>query len=416
MNKFSFKQANWKQHEVLLLNSKGSGIKLPAEFQIVTEKWNQIVRVPYLIFMPEKEQLLMLVGCGDPLLAMVMTSNDWANSWTEPVYVDNNVKEREARKSMIGVSLTYLGNGKIIFSLESSSERYFSDDYGQSWSKDLSKLPNSDGNHWYQWDPYLVDKDPVTGKVTRIWETGWNNWVGSHYTCGYLRFSTDEGRTWSKDIRVPAWHGVSEVALHRAKNGNIVAACRTKEPKRFKGEIDHYYGLGISISKDNGQTWSSINRLYEWGRHHPSMLTLPNGDIIMTYVVRKGYVDTPEGYPQFGIEAVISGDNGETWDLDHKYILADWEGNRKGPHAWWASSQSTSSVMLPDQSILTAFGTGYRSQPDKNGHTGKPLPHDIGLVRWHVGKARLDDDKKIRNARFDSDLRNIFDLNQIHAR
>lgn len=32
----------------------------------------------------------------------------------------------------------------------------------------------------------------------------------------------------------------------------------------------------------------------------------------MTYVVRKGYVNTADGFPQFGIEAVVSRDNGQT--------------------------------------------------------------------------------------------------------
>ena len=31
----------------------------------------------------------------------------------------------------------------------------------------------------------------------------------------------------------------------------------------------------------------------------------------------KGYVNTPDGFPQFGIEAMFSRDNGRTWDLDH---------------------------------------------------------------------------------------------------
>ena len=42
------------------------------------------------------------------------------------------------------------------------------------------------------------------------------------------------------------------------------------------------------------------------------MVLLPNGEILMTYVVRMGYPDTDDGYPQFGIEAVISRDNGNT--------------------------------------------------------------------------------------------------------
>ena len=87
---------------------------------------------------------------------------------------------------------------------------------------------------------------------------------------------------------------------------------------------------------------------------------MPNQDIVMTYVVRKGYTNDKDGFPRFGIEAVVSRDHGQTWDLDHRYILHCWTGKRKGDTYWWPSSQATSSVLLPDGSILTAFGTGYR--------------------------------------------------------
>ncbi len=213
--------------------------------------------------------------------------------------------------------------------------------------------------------------------------------------------------TWGKGIRVPQWKGVSEVALLRAANANLVAACRTDIPARLTGEtLDHYEGLGISISSDQGKTWSEVKKVYDWGRHHPSLLLMPNHDVVMTYVVRKGYVDAPDGYPQFGIEAVVSHDHGNTWDLDHRYLLHTWVGNRKGPNAWWASSQSTSSVLLPDDSILTAFGTGYRSQP---GADNLPAPRDVGLVLWRLGDQPLNDNRAIRDAPFDSDARNLFD-------
>ncbi len=48
---------------------------------------------------------------------------------------------------------------------------------------------------------------------------------------------------------------------------------------------------------------------------------MPNGDMVMTYVVRKGYIDASDGYPQFGIEAVVSRDNGRTWDMDHRHLF-----------------------------------------------------------------------------------------------
>ena len=182
----------------------------------------------------------------------------------------------------------------------------------------------------------------------------------------------------------------------------------------MEGEtLDHYEGLGISISADDGRTWSAVRKLYDWGRHHPSLLLLPSGEIVMTYVVRQGYIDTPEGFPQFGIEAVVSRDHGQTWDLDHRYLLHTWVGNRKGsnqnlpgPQAWWASCQATSTVLLPEGTILTAFGTGYRSQPNAQGMSA---PRDVGLVRWRLNEQPVSPDRRIREAAADSDVRNWLD-------
>ena len=172
--------------------------------------------------------------------------------------------------------------------------------------------------------------------------------------------------------------------------------------------LDHYEGLGVSISQDEGRTWSEVEKLYDWGRHHPSMVLLPDGDIVMTYVARKGYVDTPEGYPQFGVEAVTSHDNGRTWDLDHRYILAAWPGNRTDERKWYQSCQQTSSVLLPDGSILTVFGTGYRATVSEDDPV-RFRPRDVGLVNWRINNEGLDDDRTIAEAPFDSDLRNRFD-------
>ena len=72
------------------------------------------------------------------------------------------------------------------------------------------------------------------------------------------------------------------------------------------------------------------SQLYDWGRHHASTVLLPDGTIVVTYVVRLGYPDTADGFPRFGIEAVVSHDNRETRDLDCRYVLSSWVGNKKG--------------------------------------------------------------------------------------
>ena len=130
-------------------------------------------------------------------------------------------------------------------------------------------------------------------------------------------------------MKVPQRKGANKVSLLRAANGHLLAACRTDVPRRLTGKtLDHYEGLGVSISKDDGQTWSAVKTSYDYGRHHPSLVLMPNQDIVMTYVVRLGYVDDRNGFPQFGIEAIVSHDHGVTWDLDHCYLLRVWSGKK----------------------------------------------------------------------------------------
>ena len=422
--------SDWKTHEIHQLNGKAERIKLPANFQIVTESWtgrwteswNRVAAVPYITYIPEKDRVLMLVSCGNPHQAVILASDDHGVTWSEPGYVHTD--ETGKSDTGLGVGLAYVGRGKALlraskYWLNEGEEgwgyrRWFSEDYGQTWSKGPT-LPLSGG---WTWDPPSADTDPKTGEVTRLWETaymggsihpGEEDLHPRPWSQAYLHSSVDQGRTWSELVKVPEWAGLNEVALIRAKNGAMVAACRTDVPDKFaETRLDHYGGLAVSISKDDGRTWSKAKMLYEWGRHHPCMVLLPDGDIVMTYVARKGYVDTPEGYPQFGVEAVVSHDNGQTWDLDHRYILAAWPGNRTDPEwAWTRSSQATSSVLLPDGSILTAFGTGYRATVPETKQSYNP--RDVGLLNWRVNNEGLSDDRTIADAPFDSDLRNRLD-------
>ena len=176
-------------------------------------------------------------------------------------------------------------------------------------------------------------------------------------------------------------------------------------------DIDDFCGFGVSISKDNGQTWSKYtdNMIYGWGRHHSSMVVLPNGVIVMTYLVRVGYIDSPDGFPQFGIEAIVSHDHGVSWDLDHRYLLHVWSGKRKGESYWWPRSQATASTRSRDGSITSAFGTGYRIQAGKE---SPQAPRDAGLIQWRLNRKPGNADREIRDAAFDSDLRNVFDPQQ----
>ena len=400
--------AQWQAHEVKQLNGRAGQLRLPARLQIVTESWNRVVAVPFIVNMAEKDRLLMLVGCDYPHRAFVLTSDDRGATWTDP----RPVRVGDDGKPSIGMGtgLAYLGKGKLVFYEDGilaagQPSRWFSSDYGKTWGDPVTIARSSDGKPWYIWDPPLVDRHPRTGKITQLAETGYRQ-SGTDSQAS-IRFSTDLGQTWSPSIKVPQWHGVNEVNLFRAGNGDLLAACRTDVPRRLEGKtLDHYEGLGISISRDDGRSWSAVKKLYDYGRHHPSLVLMPNQDIVMTYVVRLGYVDDQDGFPQFGIEAVVSHDHGATWDLDHRYLLHVWSGKRKGASYWWPSSQATSSTLSPDGAIITAFGTGYRIQAGKE---SPQAPRDAGLIQWRLNTRSVNAERTIRDAAFDSDLRNVFD-------
>lgn len=373
--------AQWKPTNVRRMNGESVAVELPARWQVVTETWNRVVAVPYIVYMPEEDRVCMLVSCDYPHQPMLLFSDDRGTTWgaPRPLSPDPQVNAGAG----LGTALTYLGAGRLTLS---AGGRWFSEDYGRTWRGPLSIRPAPNGQPWYQWDPCLVERSPATGDVGRLVETGYNWEGGGHgsptgYQQAFIRFSTDGGRTWGEDTRVPQWRGVSEVALLRAENGVVVAACRTDMARQHVGNIDHYEGLGICLSEDGGRTWSQVDRLYDYGRHHPSLVLMPSGTVLMTYVVRLGYPRDAQGLPQFGIEAVVSRDHGASWDLPGRFVLAEWCGNRTGANEWWPSSQGTSTVLLPDGSLLTAFGTGYRSQPNAE---GKPTPRDVGLVHWQL--------------------------------
>jgi hypothetical protein len=59
----SARAAEWKAHEVRQLGEPAVGDRVPAKLKIVTESWNRVVAVPYIVYMPENDRLLMLVSC-----------------------------------------------------------------------------------------------------------------------------------------------------------------------------------------------------------------------------------------------------------------------------------------------------------------------------------------------------------------
>ena len=113
-----------------------------------------------------------------------------------------------------------------------------------------------------------------------------------------------------------------------------------------------------------------------------NLLTLPDGRILMTYAARIGELDEMTYH---GVEAVLSRDNGATWDWKHRYILFRWPDQ---------VTHSPQSVRLSDGRILTIFLHGFSyswtddGQParTKEGVNGVNLIHlgNVSVVIWSL--------------------------------
>ena len=401
----------WQEHDVVRLNGSAARQTLPARLYFLGGEWPyNNSQMPYLVYMPERRRLMLAASVDKPeIKAVLVFSDDFGKTWTKPKWMHTDAAGNP--DLACATQLTYLGDGKLLVGLE--NKYWSSTDYGQTWAEYAPVPLGAEGKPMYQWDPMLVDRDPTSGKVVRLVETRYKGNgtfdTAEYFSQGCIRFSTDEGKTWSREIDVPQWKGANEIVLCRAKNGDLVAACRTDNAKEFLGRADDQFsGLATSVSSDNGKTWSELNRLYHWGRHHPHMVTMPDGDVVLTYVVRNGYLPDKNGLCRFGIEAVVSKDHGKTWDLDHKYILASNSSVMKGDRQNWGSPQSTSNVLLPDGDLLTVFGTGVRNVPSQT-----LWKMDVVLVKWRPSSQPANREDTLRKAPYQSDSRNKFDLDAV---
>jgi hypothetical protein len=306
-------------------------------------------------------------GSGD--YPVITFSGDAGNSWSPFQVLPSSAATRP-------LALTYLGGGKL--SYISGSKRYFSNDYGRTWPESVvcqslyGHSPGMEGNDWVE-----VDNagNTVVMELDYYWKYGeMVGWPERDSVDNVFRRSLDGGRTWlgpaqGGDVLPPTWkfdvtyngqvyhRGVNEGSVARAANGWLVAAVRTDMPPRFiPTRYDDLEGMGVSISKDDGKTWSEVKVLYEAGRHHVDLHRLPNDDLVMTFVclddIRSGGgLDSN----MRGADALISEDNGETWDLARRITVDAFE--YLNPNMWYDTGAAhLGSTVLSDGWMLTAYG------------------------------------------------------------
>ena len=142
----------------------------------------------------------------------------------------------------------------------------------------------------------------------------------------FLARSTDFGQTWG-DFTKRALN--NETAYLYLPSGKAISMIRRNE----KG-----VSLWQADSFDGGRTWGEPRQITGYMEHPADLILLQSGKILLTYGRRR---------PPYGIQAMLSYDEGENWDTKHKITLvSDAEDMEVG---------YPSSVQLDDGTICTAY-------------------------------------------------------------
>jgi hypothetical protein len=365
--------AGWQSSSIKMGDGHGGVVQYPAQKQAVAAP-GCTKNMPFGLVQMDTGKLAMIMSVGNsstPEHPVMAFSSNGGQDWSGFQSLPTTGSSSAARPMM----LDYLGGGKL--SYVSAGRRYFSNDYGQTWPSSVA-VPSTKGGHSVDNEGNDgIDRDS-SGNATRVMEVDyyWPNGEMAGWpqaaTNAVFRSSTDQGRTWTGEVQPPKWkynvaykgqtyqRGVSEGSIVRAGNGDLVAALRTDMPPRFYVDggpyNDNLEGTGVSISKDNGATWSAINVLFEAGRHHANLQLLPDGDLLMTMIVRDD-IRTGGGLTTHmrGCDALLSHDNGLTWNLDRRITLDEFNYYNSSD---WLDGQCghLGTVVLSDGSVLTAYG------------------------------------------------------------
>ncbi|MEE3367749.1 MAG: LamG-like jellyroll fold domain-containing protein [Planctomycetota bacterium] len=394
-------RTGWLEHRVLQGDGRGGWVSRPAKIQAIQHP-NATMTMPFgLVRMDNGELALQCSAEGKPTRPVIAFSRDDGETWTDFIEIPG-----ASGRPML---LTCHGGGMLSFV---AGRRYFSHDYGRTWADSVVHPPTRAGRSFHLEGSAWVDRDQ-NGKAKAILELGWHYAPGKTHprddATVVFRRSIDGGRSWIDEFSPPQWkftmrhagkswlRGVSEGAIVRAANGDLVAALRSDMPPSFFSgpHDDGLEGTAISISQDDGQTWSKMNILFYAGRHHANLQRLPNNDLVCTMIVRDDVDGLNRASDRRGCDALVSRDNGQTWNVDRRYELDAWRYDRED--GYWVDGKCghIAAVALPDGHVISAYGHYLKGaavlvkwHPDAR--PAMPVKRDLDRLERFVSSAILN--------------------------
>ena len=297
----------WQEHSIRQGDGRGGWIRRPALRQVLKFPDSEYT-MPFGLVQMDNGEIAILCSRemqpsqGDWVVKPVIAfSQDGGATWSDFTAIPNT----KGRPQF----LQWLGGGRLsiiteVFDKAGKPQRIFSRDYGRTWDQTIDHPLTKEGRDFDVEGNAWIDRDE-RGMAQAILELGWHYEPGKSHpkddATVVLRRSRDGGLTWMDEFAPPQWkftvqhhgkqwlRGVSEGAIVRAKNGHLVAALRSDMPPKYFDEPhdDSLEGTAISISQDDGKTWSEPIGLSVDGAGgdlgYPSTVQLDNGHLVTAW-------------------------------------------------------------------------------------------------------------------------------------
>ena len=261
----------------------------------------------------------------------LVRSADGGETWTEPEIINNTpLDDRDTgiivMRSGTVVMSWFTGKGwqdldlykdRIDASTMESWERHYrkiGEDVIRKWDGRWTRRSTDGGRTW---EPPVesiasAPHGPIELHDGNLLYVGTAEIAGQRGLASVL--SEDEGRSWRQIGTIPVTDEHKEEKPFgephpvEVEDNNIVCLWRHSPGAR----PDKAY-LHQSESADGGKTWTVIRPTPMWG-YPPHLVKLHNGDLLVTYGVRRA---------PFGQRACLSHDGGKTWDIENEIMLRD---------------------------------------------------------------------------------------------
>ena len=284
-------------------------------------------------------------------------SEDDGATWSEPAVIDSSDGSQDLNMPVV----TQLRSGELVllnhrWDLGKSGEQIASLNgsrflrpmqpdkaFGSELFDSMYMFRSSDGGHtWSEPEPVALPGfgfGAFVGK-TAIVELDDGTWLmpiygtfqGESVASYHALRSRDGGCSWGEPTAVARdphdRNGFYEPPVFDLGGGRLLTMMRTVD-------TDGY--LFQASSSNDGWIWTGLRRSPIWG-YPCHLLKLDSGRVLCAY----GYRREP-----FGVRAVTSGDDGETWDMDGELVIRD-----DGLHY---DLGYPASVQLGDGRILTVY-------------------------------------------------------------